>query len=174
MLAKPIEYEDYNGKVQTEVFYFNLNPTELRDLQYSKEEGFEEYFKKVQDDKNIPEMFRTIEDLILRAYGIKSEDGRRFEKSDELFMAFKQSMAYQELFMELVSVPEQAKQFFMGLLPVSIQRQIEADANVSYTIDDLVAMDQSQFDKIAGTDMKHMSRDHLMAAYQRRMTGQVA
>lgn len=177
MLTKTIEYEDYNGTVRTEDFYFNLNPTELRDLQYSKEGGFQEYFEKIKQDENIPEMIRTIEELVLLAFGIKSDDGRHFEKSDRIAADFKNSMAYQELFMELMTNPKEAAGFFMGLLPLGVQKQIAAGETQNqreYTADDLLSMDQKQFDAVAGTDEKRMTKAHLMAAYRRRIQAQVA
>ena len=64
--------------------------------------------------KGLIDLFK---DLILRSYGEKSADGRRFIKSKELSTAFSQTEAYSELFMELVTDAEKAAEFVNGITP---------------------------------------------------------
>lgn len=63
---------------------------------------------------------KTFEEIILTAYGEKSDDGRRFVKSDELSQAFKETEAYSELFMELLTDDKAAAAFINGILPKDI------------------------------------------------------
>jgi len=65
-----------------------------------------------QDSKRIIEIFKG---LILKAYGEKSPDGKRFIKNDELCASFVQSEAYSELFMELATNADSAASFVNGL-----------------------------------------------------------
>ena len=67
-----------------------------------------------KDNKQIIEVFKEI---ILKAYGEKSPDGRRFIKSPELAEAFAQTEAYSELFMELAMDAGAATKFINGIIP---------------------------------------------------------
>jgi len=69
-----------------------------------------------QDTKRIIEVFK---DLILKSYGEKSPDGKRFVKNQELRDAFSQTEAYSELFLELATNPEAAAAFVNGIVPSS-------------------------------------------------------
>jgi hypothetical protein len=118
MLKKSITYTDYDGNERTEDFYFNLTKAECVELKYSEIGGLENYIEALireSDNKRIIALFK---DLIFRAYGEKSPDGRRFIKSSELSEAFAQTEAYSNLFMELASDAEAAAQFVNGITPV--------------------------------------------------------
>lgn len=67
-----------------------------------------------KDNKKIVEIFK---DLLLRSYGEKSPDGRRFIKSEELTTAFLQTEAYSDLFMELASDAKAAADFVNAIVP---------------------------------------------------------
>ena len=56
-------------------------------------------------------------DIILRSYGEKSPDGRRFIKSKEITDAFAQTEAYSDLFMELATDAEAASDFINAIVP---------------------------------------------------------
>ena len=111
MLKKLIKYKDYNGTERQENFYFNLNKTELMEM----------------ETEVIMKAFKTI---ILKAYGEKSPDGRRFFKSEELSTAFTQTEAYNELYMELLSDAKKAAAFINALMPEDMRGDAEADAKV--------------------------------------------
>ena len=103
MLKKTITYTDYDGNTRTEDFYFNLNKAEIAEMELSTNGGMEKMLTQIvnsQDGKRIMEVFKGI---ILKAYGVKTADGKRFEKSEEISKAFEQTEAYSELFMELVT-----------------------------------------------------------------------
>lgn len=117
MLKKTITYTDYNGTPRTEDFYFNLSRTELYEMEYGTVGGFSEMVKKIIDTQDGPSLIKMFKELILKAYGEKSPDGRRFIKSEELSIAFSQTEAYTELFMELGRNAEAASAFINGLIP---------------------------------------------------------
>ena len=70
-----------------------------------------------QDSKRIIETFK---DIIIRSYGVKTPDGKRFMKSKELADAFTQTEAYSELFMELATNADAAAAFVNGIIPQSL------------------------------------------------------
>lgn len=117
MLKLTRTYEDYNGATRTEDFYFNLTQAEVTEMEVSVDGGLVEMIKRVtaaQDGKQIISIFK---DVILRAYGEKSPDGKRFIKTQEIRDAFAQTQAYSDLFMELATDAEAAARFINGIIP---------------------------------------------------------
>ena len=117
MLKKEMTYTDYNGTERTETFYFNLTKAEVAEMELSVDGGLTEKLQRIvaaQDGKVIIETFK---DLILRSYGVKSDDGKRFIKNQEVRDAFAQTEAFSDLFMELATDAEAAKVFVNGIIP---------------------------------------------------------
>ena len=120
MLKKTIKYRDYNDNELEEDFYFNLTQSELMKLQTSIPGGLEQMLKTIintKDGNAIMEMFAKILHI---AYGQKSPDGRRFVKSEEISQAFEQTLAYDQLYMELVTDADKAAAFIKAILPSNI------------------------------------------------------
>ena len=117
MLKKTITYEDYNGVERTEDFYFNLTKAELTEMELSTEGGLEAMIKRIVAEKNVPAIIKIFKELVLKAYGEKSPDGRRFIKNDEVRDAFAQTEAYSEIFMELATDADAAAAFVNGITP---------------------------------------------------------
>lgn len=103
MLKKSITYVDYNGVERTEDFYFNLNKAETLGYIIGFEGGIESFIERVVQEEDVKKLWDLWSDFILMCYGEKSSDGRRFIKSKELSEGFKQTEAYNNLVMELVS-----------------------------------------------------------------------
>ena len=128
MLKKTITYTDYNGDERKEGFYFNLTKAELMEMEMSTEGGLAERIQKVVDTKDVPSIIKIFKDLVLKAYGEKSADGKRFIKSKELSEAFAQTEAYSILFMELASDADEASKFINGIVPTMPQNAIPTKA----------------------------------------------
>lgn len=120
MLEKKIKYTDLRGHEREDTFMFHLNKSELLKLEMSVPGGFTAKINKMVDKEDAPEILETFENFILSSYGEISEDGKSFIKNKELTDRFKNSEAYSELFMELISNPESAKAFISGVIPVGI------------------------------------------------------
>ena len=117
MLKKTITYTDYNGVECTEDFYFNLSKAELMEMEMSTAGGLAEKIQKIVAAQDAPSIIKVFKELVLKAYGQKSPDGKRFVKSDELATAFSQTEAYNQLFMELASDADAAAEFINGIVP---------------------------------------------------------
>lgn len=117
MIKKSIKYVDYNGNEREEDFYFNLSKAETAELEMSIVGGLKQQIEKAVKDQNGPLILKMFKEIVLKAYGEKSADGRRFMKSEEITKNFSETEAYVELFMELATDEAAAKAFMEGVLP---------------------------------------------------------
>ena len=125
MLKKTIKYNDYNGVERNEDFYFNLSQAELMEMELSTTGGLTETIERVVQAQDAPAIIKIFKDLVLKAYGEKSADGKRFMKSEEIATAFSQTEAYSVLFMELATDADAAAEFIKGIVPAEAAKQID-------------------------------------------------
>lgn len=120
MIKKTVKYVDYNGVERVEDFYFNLSKAEVTEMELSVEGGFSAMLQELVNTKNNPRIVQIFKEMVLKAYGEKSPDGRRFVKSKEIAEAFSQTEAYSEIFMELALDEKAAAEFVNGILPANL------------------------------------------------------
>ena len=82
MIKKTITYNDYNDVERTEDFYFNLSKAEVMEMEMSTTGGLAEMIQRIVAAQDQPAIIKIFKDLILKAYGEKSPDGKRFEKKN--------------------------------------------------------------------------------------------
>ena len=117
MLIKTITFKDYFGNERTQDFYFNLNESELTDMNLMVKGGLERQIKNIIATQDQPKLIEYFKSVILASYGKISEDGIRFIKSKELSTEFSQTDAFNKLYMELVSDADKAADFINGIVP---------------------------------------------------------
>lgn len=124
MLKKTIAYTDYNGVERKEDFYFNLSKAEIMEMELGTAGGLAEMINKIVAAQDTPQIVKIFKDLVLKAYGEKSPDGKRFMKVDEngrpLSNGFAQTEAYSNLFMELATDADAAAAFVNGIVPSDV------------------------------------------------------
>lgn len=123
MLKKDITYTDFNGNERTETFYFNLTQAELVELEVSHEGGLKESLEKIVAAEDGAKIIAEMKSIVLKAYGVKSADGKHFIKNDQLRQEFEGSEAYSVLFMEMVTQAESATEFVNGVVPKELRDQ---------------------------------------------------
>lgn len=126
MLKKTITYEDYNGVERKEDFYFNLTEAEVMEMELSTKGGLTEMINRIVAAQDAPAIVKIFKDLILKAYGVKSPDGKRFIKSQELRDEFESTRAYSILFMELATDEKAASDFVNGLVEGATSKKAPA------------------------------------------------
>lgn len=126
MLKKTITYTDYNGTERTEDFYFNLSKAELAEMEMGIDGGMAEMIEKIVAAKDSPAIIKVFKDLIMKSYGEKSADGKRFIKSEEISTAFSQTEAYSDLYMLLATNADEAAKFVNGIMP-SVDKKAISD-----------------------------------------------
>jgi hypothetical protein len=131
MIKKTIAYVDYNEVERTEDFYFNLTKAEIMEMELSTTGGLAEMIQKDVAAKDAPAIIKVFNDLVLKSYGEKSPDGKRFIKSEAIAEAFSQTEAYSILFMELATDAEAAAKFVNGIIPADMAQQVAAQASVA-------------------------------------------
>lgn len=128
MIKKTIKYTDYNGVEREESFFFNLSKAELMEMEMGTAGGMAETIQKIVETQDGPGLVTIFKDLILKAYGEKSADGKRFVKINDagvrLSIAFSQTEAYSKLFMELATDADAASNFVKGIMPADINTSI--------------------------------------------------
>ncbi len=127
MLKKTITFKDYNDQELTEDFYFNLNEDELVELQVSSKEGFAETLQKIVASNDGEQIIGHFKKIILLAYGVKSENGRSFDKSQALRDEFSHTRAYSKLFIELATDAGYAAEFINGIVPAGMGQKDPTD-----------------------------------------------
>ena len=89
-------------------------------MQTSEVGGLEKKIEKISKEQDIKKIIELMKDIIQRSYGVKSDDGKRFIKNQEILDDFMQSEAYSELFMELATDADAASAFINGILPAGL------------------------------------------------------
>ena len=132
MLKKIITYKDWNDVERTEEHYFNLTKTEVATLQNSVKGGYDVHAKAIAAGANGKSIMEFFENFVKLAYGVKSEDGRRFMKSEEISREFMETGAYQVLFEEMVTDAKAAAAFYNEVMPKDLDEfasKVEAAAS---------------------------------------------
>lgn len=124
MIKKTITYTDYFDTERTEDFYFNLTKAELFEMEMGTDGGLEHYLQRISQEQDRDKLFQYFKKVILSAYGEKSDDGKRFVKSEELSQAFCQNPAYDILMMEFFNDPEYAAEFISAIMPKDLQEKV--------------------------------------------------
>lgn len=130
MLKKTITYTDYNGVERKEDFYFNLTKAEITEMELSTTGGLSTVLQRIVSEQDQPQLIRMFKDLIIRSYGKKSDDGKRFIKNEQLSEEFTQTEAYNILFMELATDADKAAKFVNGIIPKDLNVSEEAKAEL--------------------------------------------
>lgn len=139
MLKKTITYEDLDGNSFTEVFEFHLREDEIAKMELSKHGGLVAYLNQIVAAEDGEAIINAFEEILLKSYGVRSEDNKKFRKSAEISQDFKDSDAYSKMFLELVTNAEASAEFVRGIMPASI---IDADKPVAPNLKPAVSLVQ--------------------------------
>lgn len=147
MFKKTIPYEDFDGEKREEDFYFHLSDAELLEMEMSRHGGLSAALQKLVKEKNPKEIIKTFKWIILSAHGIKSDDGRRFQKNDQIRRAFEECPAYSKLFMELATDAKASSDFINQLVTAERLAAAHTRANQPTLPTPAPEYSQPQFDQ---------------------------
>ena len=120
------KYEDYDGNERVKEFYFNLTKAEITEMELTTEGGMSAMLNRIIAAKDTSKLIAVFKDLILRSYGQKSPDGRRFIKSDELTKEFTETPAYSQIYLRLATDDKAATEFVNNVIPKDLQKEVKA------------------------------------------------
>jgi hypothetical protein len=120
MLKKTIKYTDFDGVVREEDFYFNLTEAELTEMNLMTKGGLKSYLESIISTQDTPALAELFKKIINKSYGVKSPDGRKFLKSEEILEDFTSTQAYSDLYMSLITDADAASSFINAIVPASI------------------------------------------------------
>lgn len=170
MLKKTITYDDYNGETQTEDFYFNFTKLELLELDVKFEDGLEGHIKKLTSTESGKDAYFLFKDVVLSAYGVKSEDGKHFNKSQEIRDQLESSPALSELIFGFLQNPAEGAQFMEACLPAKLVAEAKALAAVQSDQPELPLPSAPKYptlvedakDGLTQKELTEMSKDELL------------
>lgn len=139
MFKKQITYTDYNDVERTETFLFNISRAELLEMASGKLRDVGKLLSDIANQRDTTVLVTMFEELIRVSYGKKSEDGKRFIKSQEIYEAFLQSEAYSELLVDLTLDADEAIAFVNGIIPTKFLAELNSrieKANAGTDADD--------------------------------------
>lgn len=131
MIVKKISYEDFDGNQRVEEHRFHLSKHELALMEMTTEGGLEHRMRRMVQEKNPKELAKIFVGIIEQSYGIKSDDGKRFEKSPEAYKEFMSTGAYDALFMEMATDEDALITFINGILPKDMQDEIKKNGGIN-------------------------------------------
>lgn len=126
MLRKKMTYTNFNGVEVTETFCFHLTQAEIMQMELETVGGYQGFLQKILDAKDVVSMIKVLNEFIDMSYGVLSEDGKYFTKSEEDLKRFKATQAYSDLYMSLLD-PDAASAFINAVAP-SIPKVENANA----------------------------------------------
>lgn len=137
MIIRTVEYVDYDGNNRKEKLFFNLTQFEATEIAMNMPDGIiDEISEEGADgDQNAVAVHLVeklggkgvisfIKDIVLKSYGVKSPDGRRFIKSEELSTEFSQTPAFSSFMMKLMTDDKEASSFINGVIPADLAAKI--------------------------------------------------
>jgi hypothetical protein len=131
MIKQTITYDNFDDATVTEDFYFNLSKLEILEMEIDFEGGLRDHIMKLTQTDVGPEAYHLFKDILVKAYGKRSEDGRRFEKSPEIAKEFEESPALGELIIGFLTNGVDAAAFVKGLLPAKLVAEAEREATAT-------------------------------------------
>lgn len=116
MLKQRVKYEGFDGEIIEEDLYFNLTRMDLIELndRYDSKD-MAAYMDKIVKEKNIKELYRVLKDIVLMAYGVKSEDGKRFIKNEAVKDEFAESLAFAQIIEDFHETDHAMSDFVTGI-----------------------------------------------------------
>lgn len=140
MLKKTVNYTDYNGEKRTEDVYFNLNELEVVELaldlpdeltdgvsENTSEQAVAAQMLEKLGRKGIIEFIKS---LMKKSYGVKSEDGRSFVKTEKMAEEFTHTAVYSAIITEVMTNDVAAANFVNAIIPADLAAKLAESKSV--------------------------------------------
>ncbi|QAY17168.1 hypothetical protein SEA_MADAMATO_50 [Streptomyces phage Madamato] len=167
-VKKIIRHTTPDGVLVDSEYWFSLGKTDMAEMDLAHMDNPGEYLQALMDNQDSRAMMELWQEMLFRSVGIR--DGDLIDKGSSVIRQFKGSGAYEEFFAELIEQPDAGFSFFISIMPADIQKKIaeQEPEKREYSDEELLAMDESAFRKIAGPDEKTWDRRFLMLGMRRK------
>ena len=125
MFKETLTYTNYNDEEVTEDVYFNLSKAELLEMNFEAKGGLEKYLQSIINARDVQTLAKLFKELLLRSYGVKDPEGRKFIKSEDLRKDFECSIPYEILYTRYSTNAEAAAKFVNGIMPADLRKAVE-------------------------------------------------
>jgi hypothetical protein len=104
MMSRTVVYEDYTDahEIQTEVHWFNISMADFARLEVGTKNGLMATVQAMVDAKDNAEILAMFDKLVSIGYGVRLENGKLFDQDPKHFKRFKDTGAYNALFLDLL------------------------------------------------------------------------
>src|SRR5690606_10741321 len=173
-VRKIITHQTPDGTDVQSEWYFSLGQTDIVEMELSHMKDPGAYLKEIADNQDSRRMLDLWQEMLFRSVGIREDD--LIIKDESVVRRFKGCGAYEAFFGELIGMPDAGFSFFASIMPADIQKKI-AEGEVqdrSYSDEELLAMDEAEFRRIAGSNEKDWDRRYLMIGLRRKTMRNVA
>jgi hypothetical protein len=172
-----VRYKDFDDNDVEEDLYFHLKTNELVELEVSIPEGFEAWVTRVAEQEDKAELFKVFTLFLRKGYGLRSADGRRHIKNDQVLEEFESSLAYEAVFKDILMDTDKLIAFFVGIMPKDLHETATAIAKAQGLdapppVPSLRAVEEEKIqEKIHEKDIVEMDREKLAEAMSRVAEG---
>lgn len=117
------KYTDWNGVEKEEELCFNITKAELLTMEKMTEGGYHKLLEKLMKEKDVLGLLDEVNKILILAYGIKSEDGKKFVKNDDIREEFVSTAAYDAIWTRIMTDENFAQEFVAKVLPSADELQ---------------------------------------------------
>ena len=125
MTSYKVTYEDYAGKSRAETVYFNINETELHQLNARYGGSLTETLARIAQTESPKETMDLLMDILRTAYGRMDDDRVHFRKSDEIWEDWVSTPCFDKFFMDVLTDDKKTAEFIKGVLPKRVRAAVE-------------------------------------------------
>lgn len=166
VVKRNISFQDLDGNPVEEEWYFELSEADAAEMDLAHHENVEAYLTDILERKDSKSWMAVLKEIMIAAVG--KREGKLLVKDDAIRREFKFGGAYKQFFSELIEMEDAGNQFFVSVMPQNIQAKVAEELNKKYSKEELLAMTDEEFAKVAGTDVAEMSKEHMQIAFVRK------
>lgn len=128
MIKQTVKYTNYNGEMVEEDLYFNLTRLEMMDMEMDEHGAMSQRIDRMKKAKDARAAYYEVKEIVIKSFGIRSEDGKYFHKNEKIREDFLNSAAYDEFFMSLFGSTQKVTDFVNGIVPAEAIKKAMEDA----------------------------------------------
>lgn len=171
-VKRNITHNDPDGIPVTRDWYFALGKTDMLEMDVVHDyEDVPAYLASIlKDPKNHSrEILKLWKEMLFHSVGLR--EGNLLVKDESVTRDFRFSGAYEQFLSELMDEEDAGASFFVSIMPSDVQAKVREETTHVWTTEEMLAMTDDEFDKHIGTDLRDMTKDQQLVAFQRRNAG---